>query len=205
MVRIVQRSAAQHGFTLAEVLVAITILGLVSVALFWIISKGYSINRRETDQIVAQGIARSTLEKMTPEIRELNDAETGSYAIASATASSFIFYADTDNNGLTEKIRYFVDGTHLKRGSIVPAGSPLAYNAGAEQIKTVAKHLANSNVFTYYNAAYTGSQSALSTPVDVSKVRLVGITLSIDVLGGTQPDPFILTDRIQLRNLKDNL
>ena len=69
------------------------------------------------------------MKTMVSEIRTASTANTGAYTIGLATDSALTFYSDTDNDGLKEKVRYFITGTTLQKGLTKPTGSPLSYNA----------------------------------------------------------------------------
>ena len=87
---------------------------------------------------------------------------------------------------------------------IIPSGSPLAYTA-TETITTLLSNVTNASIFSYYNSSYDGTTAALTTPIDVSAVRLVKITATIDDDPARPPAPTTFTTQISLRNVKDNL
>ena len=195
----------EHGLTIVELIVALGVTSLIITAIYAMIVRGYDINRRETQQILAQETARSALEEMKPDIRQLTQSDNGSFAIDTATATEFIFYADVDTDGATERVRYVTVDDEIQRGLIEPVGTPALYDEGAEVFTTIATDVINPTIFSYYDGSFTGNEPALSAPIDVSQIRLVQITLTIDSVVGAPPDAFTLTDRVQARNLKDNL
>src|SRR5574337_258598 len=60
----------QRGFTLAELLVAIAIVGLVMTGLLTLLKKGNESYLAGANQVEAQAAVRAVLERMTQEIRE---------------------------------------------------------------------------------------------------------------------------------------
>ena len=132
-------------------------------------------------------------------------ADTGAYVINQAEASSFIFYSDIDNDGLKEKVRYFLIGTTLQKGVIKPTGSPLSYNPLNETISTLAENLTNVSIFDYYDKFYDGTTAPLSLPVNTSDIRLIKITIIIDKDPNRSPTAMTFSTEVSIRNLKDNL
>jgi hypothetical protein len=59
---------------------------------------------------------RTALKTMVAEIRTASSGNDGAYAISLANSTSFTFYSDIYDNGLKEKIRYFLNGTNLQKG-----------------------------------------------------------------------------------------
>ena len=200
-----KRTNKEQGFSLVEAVVVVGIMGVIVTALYFFIARGYDLNRREANQILAQEHARQAVETIKPEVRQADDAVTGSYVIDTATATEFIYYSDVDSDGTTERVRYTLAGSTLQRGIVEPAGSPLSYDLGTETVTDIASDVVDPNVFAFYDSTFDGMGSPLFAPVDVTDVRLVGVTISVDAVPGQEPDAFTLSERVQLRNLKDNL
>ncbi|MEK9201667.1 MAG: hypothetical protein AAB944_01715, partial [Patescibacteria group bacterium] len=111
------------------------------------------------------------------------------------------------NDGLQERVRYFLSGTDLRKGVIKPSGNPLQYNPASETFSTLARDVRNGgqNLFDYYDANYDGTTAALTQPVSVSVVRLVKVTVIIDADINRAPSPKTFMTQVSFRNLKDNL
>lgn len=134
-------------------------------------------------------------------------ANNGSYPLANVATSTMTFYSDTDGDGIREQIRYYVSSSTLKRGSIVPTGSNYTYS-GQESVKVLVSDIKNSSttpIFQYYDRNYTGTSSALTYPIDISKVRLVKVNLLVDADVNRSPTQKSYTSQVSIRNLKDNL
>ncbi|MBP9711860.1 MAG: prepilin-type N-terminal cleavage/methylation domain-containing protein [Candidatus Pacebacteria bacterium] len=193
-----------NGFTLIEILIAVAIFTAIAGAatLFarniWVYGSFISTGINDTFS------ARSALKTMTAEIRTASSANTGAYIINEATASSFTFYSDIDDNGLKERIRYFISGTDLMKGVTRPTGNPAGYTE-AEIITTLLSNVTSTNIFEYYDKNYDGTSASLASPVDVALVRLVKITFTIDKDPNRAPDPTTFSTSVSIRNLKDNL
>jgi len=131
----------------------------------------------------------------------------GSYPIETAGITAFTFFSDINSDGLKERIRYFLSGTTLMKGVIVPLGSPLQYLSNTEVLTEIVHNVRNGStpIFTYYDSSYNGSTSPLSQPVSILSVRLVMITLILEGDPNRQPAPITVTTEVSIRNLKDNL
>ena len=102
-------------------------------------------------------------------------------------------------------MRYFLNGTSLQRGIVIPSGSPLGYT-NSETITTLLTNITNTTtIFNYYDTSYDGTTASLTIPVDVSVIRLVKITLTVDNNTNLPPPAVTFTTQVSLRNLKDNL
>lgn len=104
-------------------------------------------------------------------------------------------------------MRYFQDGTVLKKGIIKPAGEPLSYNQADETIIEAIHDIANgaTPIFTYYDTNYDGTTLPIEEPVDILDVRLLKITVLIDKNSSQPPGATSLITQVAMRNLKDNL
>ncbi len=199
------RLKQKKGFSLIEVLIGTSIFVLIVGVLtlfsrnIWVyqsyISTGLSLSNE----------GRAALKTMTAEIRTASTADTGVFVIALATSSAFTFYSDIDDDGLKEKVRYFLNGSSLQKGVLKPTGSPLAYNPANEIISTLASNVTNAAIFEYYDKNYDGTTAALASPINVALVRLVKITIKIDKNLNRAPGEKTFSTKVSLRNLKDNL
>jgi len=198
----------QAGFTLLELIIAMAIFGLVAAgvvtfSLYYLNS--YSFSLAET-QAVSQ--AQNALTMMLREIREARMSEDGAWPLFLLTETELSFYGDVTNDGMSDKVRYFIEGGQLKKGVIEPTGNPIAYLPENEKIKVVADFVDNagSPLFTYYNGDWPADQ--INNPLIASErllnTRYIEIYLIININPNTV-EPYGLRSGVQLRNLKDNL
>jgi len=63
-----------------------------------------------------QGLSLNEVQRgikvLEDDIRGVRPADSGAYAVVSADKSSFVFYADVDNDRITERVHYYLQ----KRG-----------------------------------------------------------------------------------------
>lgn len=96
----------QRGFTLAELLVAIAIVGLIMTGLLTLLMAGNESYLTGSNQVEAQAAVRAALERMTQEIREAGYDPTGAgfAAITNQTNTQFTINNDWNGNGAIDLI-----------------------------------------------------------------------------------------------------
>lgn len=192
------------GFTLIETLFGIAIF-ITVVGVLTLFSKNVWVyNSFVSSGLTTTNTGREVLKTIISEIRTASTANTGAYIIDQATSSVFAFYSDIDNDGLKEKVRYFLNGTKLQKGIIKPTGSPYSYNSINEKISTLALDV-TSIAFSYYDKNYDGTTAAMSFPVNLPNIRLIKITVTLDNDPNRPPLPTVISSQVSIRNLKDNL
>ncbi|MFZ2593905.1 MAG: prepilin-type N-terminal cleavage/methylation domain-containing protein [Minisyncoccia bacterium] len=201
-----RKKTNESGFTVIEVLVSAAVSAMIMAGIYTFMKGVSSMNRILSASIQAQNEARKVLKPMAGEIRDASDSSTGTYPIETAGNFTFTFYSNIDSDTQRERVRYFLDGTILKKGITQAAGSPLTYDTGTEVVTEVIHNIANglTPIFSYYDRNYTGTEAALSTPIVIPDVRLVKINIIIDPYASSSPTPTSVVTQVSLRNLKDN-
>ncbi|MHB1316643.1 MAG: type IV pilus modification PilV family protein [Minisyncoccota bacterium] len=196
-----------RGVTLAELVISVAILSVIVYAVSIFQRDVFSLSFSAQNNLSAQLDARHVIKQIIAELREASPSSLGGYPISLAGTSAITFYSDLNNNGVKERIRYFLLGTTLKKGVLTPTGSPLVYVEANEKITSVVKDVANGTIpiFTYYPSTFTGTTSPLSQPVTISNIRMVGVNVVIEKDPNRNPAPIIVKTSVTLRNLKDNL
>ena len=191
------------GFTLMEIIVAMSILSGIILVVTMFSLDIYDFGIFLGENIVAEQEIQLTLRVMASEIRAMSQSATGAYPIDVASQSSITFYSDIDGDGLAERVRYYLDATTFKKGVIKPTGTPLAYPTANEQIQEVVHnvYLPAGNIFAYYNSSYTGTQAALTFPLNISDLRLININITVDQSPGDSVSRINLSTSVNMRNL----
>lgn len=189
-----------------EILIATAIatIAMAIVSSLAIDVTGFSLslgNRIEQEQELAP-----FLRLIVSEIRSIGPAENGAYHIAQAEADSFTFFGDVDNDATFEQVRYFVSGSVLRKGVTEPSATqPITYPPANETVVDVVTGLIPGTVFTYFDEGYPLVDAPLSDPANVTDVRLVTITLTVDKDPLNEPGPSTLSVSATIRNLRGDI
>ncbi len=198
----------KKGFTLLELLVALGIFSLIIGSVSWLMVDTFRNNRIVWKQLERQNDGRKVLQQVMDALRRAEISSTGAYAIELASENEIRFYANMDDDGYKEKVRFFLQGTDFQKGITKPSGNPLAYNSANEEIITLAHNVTNIArgfpVFTYYDQNYTGVETALVQPVIVTEVRVVRVFLELEDDPDKTPVALSVESVAQIRNLKSN-
>lgn len=197
------------GFTLVELMVVVVIFTIIS-AIFAVFAAIYFRNYLfsfEENQAIGQ--AQTTMTQAIREIREARIAETGGWPLVQTDSNTFVFYSDVTNDGRTDRVRYFLEGTALKKGVIEPTQPPVSYPLVNEQIRTVADYVDNAGIplFTFYNGDWPADtvNNPLAAGSRLLNTRYISLYVRININPNTGAQPFELTSGVQIRSLKDNL
>lgn len=191
-----------RGFTLMEVLVVISIMGVAGIALSGMIQSFYRNNAYLLEQTAALENARRGVRSAVSAIREASYGDDGSYPVESAATSTLTFYSDFDRDDSVEKETYqLIDGV-LYRVVTNSGGTPRGYVNQPQSTTTIATDVRNTAavpLFTYYD---TAGVELSATSTDESSIVSVVITLMVDLNPQRAPNVFTLQETATLRNLR---
>jgi len=187
-----------RGFTLIEILIAMSIFTVVFILGADYITTGFRGSTFQSEQETAIQNARRGIETMTREIRGANQSAQGDYPLATIDDDNLIFYSDVEYDDTMDKIRYFVDGSDLKK-VVTQAGPANDYNQPGATT-TIAHYINNQSepLFAYYDSDYAVTDA-------LNDVRLIKIRLKINVTPERAPNDYYVETDVHLRNLKSNL
>ncbi len=198
----------QQGFTILEVLISgfmIVVLGMGLLGLQFIIGESQlsSINSFiEVDQSTA---AVSTLAR---EIRTAQKGENGSFQFTNASSYEITFFSDLDVDGRIEQIRYYLEGTTLKKDVIDPQGSPVTYPPEQKVTTIITQNIRNGStpIFSYFNEDWPNdtSNNPLPTPADLDSIKMVHIYVRVNPNAANPNNDYVLESQAQVRTLKEN-
>jgi type II secretory pathway pseudopilin PulG len=198
----------RSGFSVIEVLISAAVFTVLIFVVATLRTNVDTLSNLVSQKLQSRQDIDRAMEQMVTEIRSAAPSNQGAYPVEAATTSTLIFYSDVDSDGLFERIRYTVGTTTLDRGITKPSGTPLAYSSSSETVSTLVSNLTrttSSNVFTYYGDDYTGTEDPLPpTSTLASAVRLVRVTLYVDVRPREAPRPAYVSQLISIRNLRDD-
>jgi hypothetical protein len=190
------------GLTLIETLIAIFIFVLGIGGVFALVLNLYKTHSYMFEQSQAIFEARRGIKTMVKEIREAREGDDGSYIIEKADDYEFIFFSDIDKDEDTERVRYFLDGSDLKKGVIEPEGWPIRYPKEKEKISVITSYVRNQPPIFHY---YDGNGNELEPPARLKDTKMMAVFIVVNVNPNKPPQDFILESYVQLRNLKTNL
>lgn len=188
----------QKGYTMIEMAFSIAIVAVLMSLGADFIKTGYKASTFGREQAEAVENGRKAMESVSLDVREAAQSERGDYPLASAQAQNFEWYGDINNDGKTEHIRYYINGTDLMRAVTLPDATNQYTIAGETDI--IAQFINNQAIpiFTYYD------DNNLVT-ANINEIRLVKVFLMVNVTPIIMPNDYEIETDIQLRNLKDNL
>ncbi len=202
------RRSLQGGYTLAEMLTALFIFLVLLSGVSVLISAIYGASKQQSASLSNQFQATEALSNFTSELRNAATGNDGSFSLNQAGDNQIIFYTSLyGTNGAVPRIRYYRSGNTIYKGIVIPTGTPLTYNLGAEVVTPVETNIANGTtpVFTYYDGNYAGTSTPLVQPVNLNAVRYVQANFIILREPGVSTSTYAVTAGVTIRNLKTNL
>lgn len=194
-----------RGYTLLEMLMVVSISTIVMGVIVSSILYFYRSNTNTLEQALQIDNARRGITQGVRDIRETTYGDDGAYPIVAFATSTFTFYSDIDRDSSTERVRFFLEGSTLKKGVTNPTGTPVSYDSGNEQVSIISEYVRNNfqnlPVFRYYTASSTEITSFATT----TGIAFVEINLIVNVNPDRLPGEFTLRSSATLRNLKTNL
>lgn len=215
----------QQGFSLLEVLIALSIFVMVLVGLYQIFDANRAIHARGRGKIDVQQNARAAIDEIAREIRMAgyfpeNFASPAPLIplinpIQVGTDSLLAVYGDADASGASNVFLYCLSGSTILRVKS-PSGVQAAYTCGGGQV--LAENITSLR-FTYYDATNTPIPNPPNTPYVLDgegpgavppfasttqrqALRSVLVTLTAsENVAGQAPQTVSLTSNVRLRNI----
>jgi prepilin-type N-terminal cleavage/methylation domain-containing protein len=195
-----------RGVTFVEMIVTIAVTSIVMTGASLFFVKMWTTHHFVFKSGVASFIASRAVEDAVSMMRKAQQAQNGAFPIELADDHEFEFYADFDDDGIVEKVKYFVEDSTFKREVTEPGSDlPPVYN-GSVEVRDVAKNVRNDiasgeAIFEYYDIdgeiyEYDDIEGkALVTTATPSDIRMVKIILYIN------PEPiFRSPDNVRIQS-----
>lgn len=133
------------GLTIVETIMTIAIVVIVMGGFTFLFSRLWKVYGHTIETGVATQVAIHAIDDAVEYVNKARVSENGSYPIVSAKEDEFIFYSDYDDDGVVERVRYFLETQQLKVGIIEPdiSQKPASYEDDTETITTVSKYVVN--------------------------------------------------------------
>ena len=195
--------------TLIETLVAIAVMMIAMQGFTYLFTKVWATNGFILEAGMASAAASRATNQIVIQLRGVKQADNGDYPIDAADDFSLTIYADADDDGVTEKVRYFLDqpNDQMKIGITEPDTSvqPPTYT-GTETVTVMTNYVVNESddpVFYYYNDDYPGDTTTnpLTTPASIASIQLVRVHLLVNIDPINAPNNINIESFVDLRNL----
>jgi hypothetical protein len=172
--------AFERGMTFSEVIVTIGIFSIIMIGVNQLFLKSwqnYNLVMHTNEASIAANRGSSEIVNV---LRRLGAGDDGSYPILSVGSFDLKIYSDIDNDGVTEKVHYYLSGTNLMVGKSNPSGFPLTYPALDSEAAILIKNVVNSAaqpLFYYYD----GDNNTMGSPSsNLNNIRMIEVNLFID-------------------------
>lgn len=203
------RNNGPYGMTLVEVMVSIFIVLVAMQGFTMLFLRSWQSNAFLIETGLASAAASRAVNVTVSELRKVRQGDNGDYPIEAGSSFDLTAYIDIDEDGVTERVHYFLDSGDFKRGIREPSATqPVTYAAGDGTVAVLASDIANEPtepVFTYYNEDYLGDtvNNPLATPIAIRDARLVKVRLVINIDPNNAPDDTNIESFAEFRNLNN--
>lgn len=192
------------GMTLMELIIAMSIMTLAMGGFSLLFVRSWTQNGFILETGMASANASRAVEGIVKEIRKARQADNGGYLIDSGDSFSLTFYEDIDDDGVTERVHYFLENGTLKRGIREPTAPPSpTYASGDGTVTVLASFIDNQNnepLFFYFGDNYPADTTPLSVPVTVNDVYLVRVKAIVNIDPVHAPNDVTIESIAKLRN-----
>lgn len=198
----------KKGMSIIDVIISIGIFSIGILGFTLLFSKSWTTNSFVLEEGNSITSATRTLNSVIKEIRKTRQADNGNYMISSADDFSLTVYMNDDLDLETERVHYFLEGESLKKGVTNPIGNPAVYQVNDENVYVLANYVTNTPaqpIFSYYNENYPGDvvNNPLATPANVGEIKLIKVSIWINIRPNTAPDNVEFESFVNLRNLNE--
>jgi prepilin-type N-terminal cleavage/methylation domain-containing protein len=197
------------GMTLTELMVAIFIVLIAMQGFTTLFLRSWKTNGFILETGLAASAASRAVSTTVSELRKIRQGDNGDYPIEAGDDFEFVAYIDIDGDGVTERVRYFLENGQFKRGVREPSATqPVTYANGYGTVTVLASDIANEPtepVFSYYNDDYPGDtvNNPLGTPIAIRDARLAKVRLVINIDPNNAPDDTNIESFVEFRNLNN--
>ncbi len=196
-----------RGMSFIEMIVAILIMLLGMSGFTYLFVDSWRSNKYIIEMGNASLLVSRAVNNLVADLRKVRQADNGDFPIESGSDFDIKVYIDIDNDGVTERVHYYLQSGSLYRGVREPVGNlPVNYPNGDGTTTLLANSIINSNsqpVFSYYNDEYPSDtiNNPLATPVNVAEVKMVKVHLMINIDPLNVPEHINVESFAELRNL----
>lgn len=194
----------KKGLSYIEIIMSVAIAAIIILVIGKLTTTSNIINLLIDQTVKLRQSSDYTFQTLVSDIRSMIPSASGAYPIEAASSTSFIFYSDTDRDGVVDRVRYTLATSTMDKGTTKPTGNPLTYNTSTEIVISIVQNVdISQSLFAYFDENFTGSQIPLPSPINLSVIRVIQTTIT--VRSSTSTDNIVkFTNTIMPRNLKQN-
>lgn len=199
----------RRGMTLIEMLVAIAVMLIAMNGFTYLFVSSWDTNKSTIEMGLASTTASRAVNQTIIQLRAIKQADNGDYPIEEADDFDLTIYTDIDDDGVTERVHYYLDlaTDEFKRGVTDPvAGTPVTYPNSDTTTTVMARFITNESTeptFYYYNDDYPGdtTNNPLSTPASLGSIQLVRVKMKVNIDPVHAPENINIESFVDLRNM----
>lgn len=197
------------GMTLIELILAIAVVSIVMQGFTLLFIRTWDTNKFILEMGLASALAQHANNKLVTDLRGIQQSDHGAFPIAEATSMSLTIYSDIEDDGVVERVHYYLDqaSDELRVGITNPTSAqPVTYPNGDQETRVLARYIVNASndpIFYYYNDDYPGdtTNNPLTLPTSLANIQLVRIRLFINIDPIKAPNNVYVESFVDLRNL----
>lgn len=195
-----------EGMTLVELMVASSILMLISGVVSLALVRTYVVNKSAITQGLNNSNLQLAVDNFTKNVREAKQSDSGGYLILSGTDYDLKFYSDFNDDLVTERLHYFLEDGYLKLGVAYPFGALSEYPTDDDEVKIIARNIVNENdepIFYYYDKDSISDieDSPMTTPITPDEVTLIKLDLFSNIDPSVNPTDMEIVTSVRPRNI----
>ncbi len=192
-----------------ELLLAIAVVGFIMQGFTLLFIRAWDTNKFTLEMGLASAMAHRATNKVVIDLRGIQQSDHGAFPIASAESQSLTIYSDIEDDGVVERVRYYLDqaSDEFRVGITNPTSTqPATYPSGDQETRVLGRYVVNASndpVFYYYNDDYPGdtTNNPLTLPTSLANIQLVRIRLFINIDPIRAPNNVYIESFVDLRNL----
>lgn len=197
---------SQSGMSLLEMVVAIGIYSILTIAVFSSITELYKYNAYALEQSNEVDNARRGITQWNRDVKEMTTAENGNWPLAIMEPHRLGYYSDTDRDDSVEYVEYILSSTTLRKFTYNPTGSPATYNLTTPDTEEIlSEYVQNIEQATTTFFYFDNNGAPLTVASPIINVRYIQMQLIVNIDPVRSPGEFMLRSSLAPRNLKDNL
>lgn len=206
-------SRTLRGVTFVEMIVTIAIVSIVITGASVFFVRMWRLHGFTIETAVASMTAQRGVSEAVEHIRRARVSQGGEFPIDKAEAHNFSFYEDYDDDGVVERVRYFVEGSRFRVGVTDPrvVDGVSTYPDDDDDVRDAAYYVVNATAgmptFTYYDAngkifaSADAETHVMPLPItDIGEIRMVKILLFVNPDAIRAPDHVRIQSFVVIRN-----